>query len=114
VVEGGAGEGEVLGYLQVGQCPDERVVSGVSVAQREADGVCGHGPVSFSLCLADGEAAVAESAVEGRRGGLQGVAVSTWAGVDEADLAVLLEQEEVEDSVPSVRIIGGAWVRRDG
>jgi len=46
VVEGGAGEGEVLGCLHVGAGPDEGVVSGVSIAERAAEGV-GHGFGSF-------------------------------------------------------------------
>ena len=55
MVEGGAGEGEVLGCLQVGAGPDEGVVSGASIAERAAEGV-GHGFGSFSLGLAGGSA----------------------------------------------------------
>jgi hypothetical protein len=51
-------------------------------------------------------AGVAESAVRDREVGLWGVAVSTEANVDEADLAALLKQEEVRDVSPYVRIIG--------
>jgi hypothetical protein len=50
VVEGGAGEGEVLGCLQVGSGPDEGVVSGAAIAERAAEWV-GHGFGSFSLTM---------------------------------------------------------------
>jgi hypothetical protein len=49
VVEGGAGQGEVLWGLQVGAGPDESVVAGAPVAQCDAKGICGHDFGSFYL-----------------------------------------------------------------
>ena len=49
VVEGGAGQGEVLRGLQAGAGPDEGVVAGAPVPQCDAKGVRGHDSVSFYL-----------------------------------------------------------------
>ena len=63
MVEGGAGEGEALGCLQVGAGPDEGVVAGAAIAEGAAEGV-GHGFGSFFLSLAGGPAWAAEFSVE--------------------------------------------------
>jgi hypothetical protein len=42
VVEGGAGQGEILRGLQAGAAPDEGVVAGAPVAQRDTERICGH------------------------------------------------------------------------
>src|ERR1700685_2635709 len=47
VVEGGAGQGEVLRGLQVRASPDQGVVAGAPVAQYDAKRVCGHDTGSF-------------------------------------------------------------------
>src|ERR1700728_2705432 len=49
VVEGGAGQSEVLRGLQVGAGPDEGVLAGVPAAQRDPKGACGHDSDSFCL-----------------------------------------------------------------
>ncbi|MGD0062782.1 MAG: hypothetical protein ABSB76_05000 [Streptosporangiaceae bacterium] len=49
MVEGGAGQGEVLRGLQAGAGPDKGVVAGAPVAQCDAKGVCGHDFGSFFL-----------------------------------------------------------------
>jgi hypothetical protein len=49
VVEGGAGQGEVLRGLQVTAGPDEGVVAGAPVAQCNAEEVSGHDFDSFNL-----------------------------------------------------------------
>ena len=45
------------------RCGTAATALSVSVAQRQADRVCGHGRGFFSLCLTDGEAGGATSAV---------------------------------------------------
>jgi hypothetical protein len=52
VLEGRAGEREVLRCLHVGAGPDEGVVSGVSIAERTAEGV-GHGSLPSRNWLGD-------------------------------------------------------------
>src|ERR1700733_4204343 len=49
VVEGGAGQGEVLRGLEVGAGPDEGVLAGVPAAQCDPKRVCGHDSDSFYL-----------------------------------------------------------------
>ena len=58
MVEGGAGQGEVLRGLQVGAGSDEGVVAGAPVTQCDAEGICGHDFESSWLPRGTGRRAV--------------------------------------------------------
>jgi hypothetical protein len=60
-----------------------------------------------------GRPGLQKSAVEDREVGLHGVTVSALAGIDEGDLAALVEQEEDHGS-GSQRVAGVSWVSQDG
>src|SRR5271156_2397829 len=71
MVEGRAGQGEVLRGLQVGAGPDEGVVAGAPAAQCDAKGICGHDSGSFVSagglllpCMRETAAAITPRAAE--------------------------------------------------